>query len=371
MKDATKDGFAWRRLKTLGFDGLAHAVAEGKTLSGLQLMQLVNAPIPVLAKLIELRHSAPREATLAPVVYFPLAAAVEASGAVEAAERCVEGLLSAAQNRTTAAIGIVVDRWTGDFPFETLAEAIDLTSQRLRLEAVATPFFTGPSTGELKRIMRAAVETPSASLESLLSILQQSGIRTIEGGTDLTIHKRALAAGFRSTVSQDLTRSRLTRAVLTAQPVAAQSDTSDVGMVHAPFAVGTQYIGTLHEIVACVQSYQERVCWSPAAAAPLDTAAAAESPLGAELVSAIAIARILLPPGVSIRAPLSLMGIKAAQTALHFGADDLGFAALDGATAEQLALPLYSEIAATIDLAAPATGTVRELHQENTTAAEL
>ena len=367
MTEVTKDSFAWRRLKALGFEALAGAVAAGETLNPRQRMQLVNAPIPVLAKLIELQGTAGSAATLAPVFYFPLAAAVEAGGATQAAEQCVESLVSAAQNRPTDGIGIVVDRWTGNFQFETLAEAVALTNQRLMLENLNGPFFTGPSTGELKRIIRSAAEQ-FPSLEELLPLLQQAGIAAIEGGTDLSVHTRALATGFHATIAHDLTRSRLARAVLTALPEAAKTE---VAMAHAPFAVGEQFLSTLQQIAACLQAHPGRGIWSPAASAPLDVAAAAESPLGAELISAIAIARLLLPRTISVRAPLSLMGVKAAHTALLFGADDLGFAALDGATAEQLALPLYSEVAATIDLTVPAKATVRELRQENTTAAEL
>ena len=44
-----------------------------------------------------------------------------------------------------------------------------------------------------------------------------------------------------------------------------------------------------------------------------------------------------------MQAPLALFGYKAADVALRFGANDLGFAAINDETAQRLELPLLSE----------------------------
>jgi 2-iminoacetate synthase ThiH len=53
---------------------------------------------------------------------------------------------------------------------------------------------------------------------------------------------------------------------------------------------------------------------------------------GVEVLRAIALARLLLPAEVEVRAPLATLGPKLAQVALDFGASHLGYAALDGQT---------------------------------------
>ena len=381
MSEWPKDSFAWRRLKALGYDRIAATVAERQPLSEMDEVRVMNAPLPVLAKLIELhRLDTQRErkpCKLSPVAYFPLAAALEDAGPELAAERCIESLLTATTGtgRSPSGLGIVTDRWTGSFRFEELAEAIALTSQRLMLESLDQPFFTGPSTGELKQILRSRSDTQSPNLDRLpevLSLLKRAGIRGVEGGTDIAVHEVAAQAGFVITFTQDLTRGRLAHAVVTATTEAGRpAGEATVGLVHAPHQVGEQFRATLREVTTRLCDRCSALTWAPAASAPLDISSAPESPLGAELMTAIAVARLLLPRGATVRAPLSLMGVNAAHSALWFGANDIGFAAIDAATAEQLALPLYEDIAATIELTTPVAPSVRELgHSEARTSTE-
>ncbi len=366
MNELTKSSFGWKRLKALGLERLATAVAEGRPFNGRETLSVVNAPLPVLAKLVELKRSARPTCAVTPVVYFPLAAALESSDPERAAENCVEAVLSATtgNGRSPSGIGIVVDRWTGDFRFEQLAESIGLVSRQLMLETLRSPGFVGPSTGELKRIARG-LEGSNAEdgFADIFTLLKQAGITSIEGGTDLALHARAREVGFSSTVTQDLTRSRLARSVITAQPEIAKIDEAkSSGLVHAPHEVGHQFVEQLRAAASTLSSGKSKSAWSPAAPAQLDVASAPESPLGAEIMASIAIARLILPLAISVRAPLSLMGIKAAHAALWFGADEIGFAAVDASTAEQLALPLFSDVADTVELAASVDPTVRELN---------
>ncbi len=72
------------------------------------------------------------------------------------------------------------------------------------------------------------------------------------------------------------------------------------------------------------------IAWYPALEKPLDREdSAAGGFTGMEVLRAIAIARLLLPDEVEIRAPLVALGPKLAQVALDFGASHLGFVAMD------------------------------------------
>ncbi len=71
--------------------------------------------------------------------------------------------------------------------------------------------------------------------------------------------------------------------------------------------------------------------WYPILAKPLDRDDGCEGGFsGAEVLRAIALARLILPAGVEIMAPLATLGPKLAQVALNFGASHLGYVALDG-----------------------------------------
>ncbi len=53
---------------------------------------------------------------------------------------------------------------------------------------------------------------------------------------------------------------------------------------------------------------------------------------GAEVLRAIALARLVLPAEVQVQAPLATLGLKLAQVALDFGASHLGYVAPNGQT---------------------------------------
>ena len=73
--------------------------------------------------------------------------------------------------------------------------------------------------------------------------------------------------------------------------------------------------------------------WYPILGKPLDPDHDCEGGFtGVEVLRAIALARLLLPAGVEVRAPLATLGPKLAQVALDFGAAHLGWVAPDGQT---------------------------------------
>jgi len=82
-----------------------------------------------------------------------------------------------------------------------------------------------------------------------------------------------------------------------------------------------------------VSSGAAAVAWYPILDEPLDQlGGGAGGFTGVEVLRAIALARLLLPAEIEVRAPLALLGPKLAQVALDFGASHLGYVAFDGQT---------------------------------------
>jgi hypothetical protein len=71
--------------------------------------------------------------------------------------------------------------------------------------------------------------------------------------------------------------------------------------------------------------------WYPIVRQPLDQDHGCGDVFTAvEVLRAIAVARLVLPAEIEVRAPLATLGPKLAQVALEFGASHLGYVALDG-----------------------------------------
>lgn len=89
---------------------------------------------------------------------------------------------------------------------------------------------------------------------------------------------------------------------------------------------------------------QSRVtAWFPLCASALDRSADPKGSEGIGLLRAIALARLMLSGVPYIRASVSLLGPSIAQIALAFGANDLGYSAVDWQTADALGLARLSE----------------------------
>ncbi|MGO9109472.1 MAG: hypothetical protein ACLP9L_09580 [Thermoguttaceae bacterium] len=75
------------------------------------------------------------------------------------------------------------------------------------------------------------------------------------------------------------------------------------------------------------------IFWYPVVGKTLDRGDPGDGDFtGAEVLRAIALARLILPEQVQVRAPLATLGPKLAQVALGFGASHLGCVAFDGQT---------------------------------------
>ena len=98
-----------------------------------------------------------------------------------------------------------------------------------------------------------------------------------------------------------------------------------------PLADWESFCGKLIAIREECSSSDASAAWYPALTEPLDRDSTANgSYTGAEVLRAIALARLVLPENVEVRAPLATLGPKLAQVALSFGASHLGFVAVDG-----------------------------------------
>ncbi|MGA2254587.1 MAG: hypothetical protein ABSG53_08000 [Thermoguttaceae bacterium] len=75
------------------------------------------------------------------------------------------------------------------------------------------------------------------------------------------------------------------------------------------------------------------IFWYPAVGRPLDRDSGCDGDYtGVDILRAIGLARLILPTGVEVQAPLATLGPKLALVALDFGASHLGYAAPDGQT---------------------------------------
>jgi len=73
--------------------------------------------------------------------------------------------------------------------------------------------------------------------------------------------------------------------------------------------------------------------WYPILNNPLESDSLGEGDFtGVDVLRAIALARLILPANIDVRASLASLGPKVSQVALDFGASHLGYVALDGQT---------------------------------------
>ena len=63
------------------------------------------------------------------------------------------------------------------------------------------------------------------------------------------------------------------------------------------------------------------------------------------MLRAVALGSLALPDVLYVRAPITRLGEKVSHIALHFGANDLGFVAVDELSARRLGIAPYSAAA--------------------------
>lgn len=351
--------FAYEALRSEGLEGIAELITLGAQLDEAQGDALQRASLPALGKLLELQQlvrAHERGHDRLPVrrrfiLYTPFAETIERSGRDAAIRECGTRLIELAQKAAPSfdepgkhqhdTLLIALDRWVGDFTNDSLLGAVAelLKSLRENIETLS-PFvvgFFGPTTGELKQMLRGRDSVPSRlitaeipGLQQLLARLRAAGIESIEGGGDLTVLHTALTSGLDVTVTHDLSRFRL--AAHGAQPTAERSLLSSLLEARARLCDDIESRAATRNGVPAGRWR----CWYPWLPSALDSTFRADAPLGLEVVTAVALARLLVPDLDYVGAPLSLCGPNATEVAHHFGANDIGFIAPDAESAAHL-----------------------------------
>jgi hypothetical protein len=319
---------------------IADLVINGEALTLTQLDNLANTvPLPLLAKLAEVvsKQTEPKEltTTVRPVAFLPLASLLEQGGkeiAIETGKRYLSKLNSSLS--LEASLTLAIDRWTGEFAIDELLSVLYQLTASNKYYSNVLPL--GPSTTELKLLLTDARESKSTRLEDVFTILRDYGVTSIEGGSDFDLHLLAADKGFSLSIGHNLTNS--------SSASSAKNFVNGSQFKHNKFS--TEFLDQLFFIRQTLVPTGLVEVWFPWSSCKLDNGAADEGkePLGEQFVRAIMLGRLILPRVKYIRAPLSLLGLKVAQLALAFGANDLGFAAVDSNTANSLGIARISEI---------------------------
>jgi biotin synthase-like enzyme len=98
-----------------------------------------------------------------------------------------------------------------------------------------------------------------------------------------------------------------------------------------PLADWESFCRTLVATRDTVSRDEAVTAWYPVLNKPLDQDPGGDGDFsGVEVLRAIALGRLVLPPEIEVWAPLATLGPKLAQVALEFGASHLGYVAFDG-----------------------------------------
>lgn len=325
-------GFAFDKLAQADLLIIANKLIGNEPLTAGELQYLVcDVDIIYLGKLSELvRKSSKEDVRLRPVFYLDLGAALEKGKLTNAKEEAREAIRRVdEQLNLTQPLYLAIDTWRGKFRFETLIEILGELASDSKLNHELTPL--GPSSAELKEILRN--DDTEASRDRVLTHLWNSGVRSIEGGFDLDIHKLAADKGFTLSVGQMIDRESF-----------ALKDVGEVGSGKTPF------VEQLELMRDCLLSSGQLSVWFPWSINRLDGLGInLNGPLGLQMLRAVSLGRLLLPEIQYIRAPLSLLGPKLSHIALAYGANDLGFAAVDSTSAKKLGIAKLSETVSIIN----------------------
>lgn len=300
--------FALNQLQEANLGTLAYKLRNQNPLDQKDLFQLANikslAFLSTLASIIT-QDSNSKGPHLRFIYFLPLAALLEKFGKENVINHCCKRLLKIdLKFNSNQPICLAIDRWKGKFKINDLLFILNQITSNNAFRNNFIPL--GPSTSELKNIM----QNYEVSIENLLETFFQHEIKSIEGGSDLEIHQKALAKAFSITISHPILLNN-------------QQDFSN------------QLINDLYNINNLLGSNPKFLTWFP-----WSPSLTKDPQL---ILKSIALGRILLPKTQYIRSSLSILGPILPQVTLHFGANDLGFAAIDNSTANSLGLVKLSE----------------------------
>ena len=316
-------GFRFKRFQDLKLGEIADRIQKRLQLSVADAQTLSQAPFAALAALAEGANRI-EQARLKPLFYVPIGSILQQSGSSKKALQTLADRTDAVLSHCGGEnLSLAIDEWgdSNSFPkiLETLVAFCEIKPEALEI--------LGPSTADLRKLAPAENdETGSHFTPDFFSSLKSAGVDTIEGGSNRALHSLAAKNGFRLAVAQNLVRTRL----------AVQSSTaSNEGFLQELYAVREELVPS-----------RKLETWFPWSSAVLDTGLPkADTPLGFEFLRALLLGRLLLPEVPYIRASVSLVGIRLAELAYSFGANDFGYVSADAETAERLGLiPMSSAV---------------------------
>ncbi|HEY4760420.1 MAG TPA: hypothetical protein VIH42_07565 [Thermoguttaceae bacterium] len=315
MRDITSR-FVLAQLEDAGVLPLAEKILAKSELTLNEAQQLASVTLPLLGKLVELKCDPPAlnpKQFVHRVICLPAAALLEEHGYADAlaAARCwLDTRLI--QPPAFQRLYLAVDRWRGTF---SALEMLELLKKAVASDRWASMILLGPSSDIIRIWLEETNRTNNLDLSSLLVQLREAGIVALEGGSDLGIHRAAADAGLMIAVSQVVTDS-------------------------------TTFLSAIFCAREMLAHTGRFTAWYPELSGPLDGSSLADGEAsGLEVMRAIALARLVLPVEVTIRAPLVSMGEKMARVALDFGAADLGFMGADAESAALLKIPDPNDLA--------------------------
>jgi hypothetical protein len=289
----------------------AEKIAAGISLNLDDAERLFQSRLPLLAKLVEL-VSPPRETLQGVgadfVVLCPLASLLEEHAVDAAVARAKDTL-----QETIAALPrplplrLALDRWRGTFRRIDLLEALRVLLAEVRSPAGLTPL--APTASDLESWLGEAPETSPQTWAASLGEIRAAGVLQIESHGHLDLCRLAADCGLGVVFGQ-------------------------------PLCSGDEFARELVVVREGLAGTGRWSAWYPQPGKWLDHSALEDDEVsGWEVLKAIAVARLVLPRAVEIRAPLATLGVKVAQVALDFGATHLGPVAADVSTAAELRLP--------------------------------
>lgn len=332
--------FVSQQLEQAGALTLSEKLLSLAALESSDLEILSQLSLPLLGKLVELAEMdiVQKEIKIQPAIFFPLAKLLGTKTGNEIIEIFRTKIFELKKaNSFPESCLLVVDHWIGDFEFSSFLEV--LSSILSEVQSLLRLQLLGPSTADLKKIMGKSLLNGENSTTGVLTQLKFAGIASIYGGQDIDIFQEAAKLDFELSFEQDISSIPAWRKISSLPKPSGDGFFSEKGKRGTSFL--SQLLFLRKHLLLSGKFYR----WFPASEIPSSQSLTrSEQPFAVDYLRAIAIARLTLPEISFVSAPLNYFGPKLAHVALAFGANDLGFAALDEETEKALRVPRIEDI---------------------------
>lgn len=308
-----------RAIKDPQLVSIAKKVARKALLNEREAFAITQASLPVILKLIELSKltvSSEKHIRIRPLLCVPIGESLKSHNKEETLSHCLLYAEQATKGFTSEKeIYIVPDFWSGTHSIYDLLWVLSKLKENANDSFSLSPI--GPSFLECAQIQ----SNYDLTFEALLSALRNAQVPSLAGESSLDSLLQATKMGFDLALGQSL-------------EISNSGDVNWEKFIDTIFAYRTLLLKSGN-----IKSFR------PLSNHPIDSVQVQpQAPLANTLFKAISIARLLLPEVPFIRAPLSIFGMKAAHVAVHYGANDFGFGALDTSSQEKLGLMLYKDV---------------------------